>query len=97
MVFCGSALLHVAFDFPLHNYDARQHFWPLADWVILSPLSYWDNAHYGRIVGFLEGLACAVLLVVLWIRFKGPGARILVAGIGTLQRASRIIWSILLP
>ena len=26
---CGGALLHLAFDFPLHSEDARMHFWPL--------------------------------------------------------------------
>ena len=47
---CGAALLHLAFDFPLHNEDARRHFWPLTDWVWRSPLSYWDDDHHGAIV-----------------------------------------------
>lgn len=37
---CGAALLHLALDFPLHNDDARAHFWPLTNWKFISPVSY---------------------------------------------------------
>ncbi|MBT8389994.1 MAG: hypothetical protein KJP13_10130, partial [Altererythrobacter sp.] len=46
VAFCAAGLLHLALDFPLHTHDARQHFWPLTDWVFESPLSYWDNTAY---------------------------------------------------
>ena len=61
IAFCGAALLHLAFDFPLHNHDARQHFWPLTDWVFISPLSYWDSRHFGH---WIEPVEVAVALAI---------------------------------
>ena len=94
-VFCASALLHLAFDFPFHNDDARPHFWPLSDWVFESPLSYWDRAHHGTLVGAAEWIACAVCLVVLWIRFREPVARTMVASGMALQLAPVALWSMM--
>ncbi len=92
IAFTGSALLHLAFDFPFHHDDARPHFWPISDWVFVSPLSYWDRNHYGGIIGPLEAALCAVLCVVLWLRFKSPVARLMVFGIGALQIVPVFIW-----
>ena len=61
-----SILLHAAFDFPLHNDDAHRHFFPLTDWRFISPLSYWDSAHYGNWIRFVElalNVACLWLLL----------------------------------
>ena len=62
---CGAALLHLGFDFLLHNDDGRAHFWPLSNWVFQSPVSYWDPDHYGNIAGSIEValsvLCCGVL------------------------------------
>lgn len=77
-VFGAAAFLHLCFDFPLHNDDARQHFWPLTNWVFFSPISYWDSNHHGDIVSAAEIGMCLVLLTVLWNRFKGPLARTLI-------------------
>ena len=41
----ASALLHIAFDLPLHNHDAHVHFWPFTDRVVVSPVSFWEAAH----------------------------------------------------
>ena len=38
----SAALVHLTLDFPLHNDDARAHFWPLTNWKFTSPVSYWD-------------------------------------------------------
>lgn len=92
MVFAASALLHLAFDFPLHHDDGRAHFWPLSDWVFASPLSYWDRAAYGGIVGPLEMAACIVFLVLLFLRFDGWRARGVIAAAGALQLAPVFIW-----
>ena len=89
----GSALLHLALDFPLHHDDARRHFWPITDWVFESPISYWDPAHYGGIVGLIEAALVVVLLVVLWRRFQGAVARSVIVASGTLQVAPAIIWA----
>lgn len=45
---CLGALLHIAFDLPLHHDDGHRHFFPLTDWRFESPISYWDPAYYGQ-------------------------------------------------
>lgn len=80
--FAGSGLLHLAFDLPLHNEDARRHFWPISDWVFRSPISYWDPQRYGHVVGPIEMAVCVVLSVLLWRRFQGRVARgLILAGL----------------
>lgn len=74
-VFAAAALLHLACDLPLHNEDARPHFEPFSDWVFRSPVSYWDPARHGAIVGAAELAMCAILCLILWRRFGGAGAR----------------------
>ncbi len=92
VAFTGAALLHLAFDFPLHHDDARPHFWPVTDWVFESPVSYWDRNHYAGIVGPLEMLLCLALCAMLWRRFRDPVARgLIVLGAG-LQFAPVFIW-----
>lgn len=71
LVFALSGLLHLAGDLPLHAEDAHRHLWPLSDWRFISPVSYWDPAHYGRIAAPIEALFAAGLIVLLWRRFAG--------------------------
>ena len=92
-VFCGAALLHLAFDFPLHNHDARMHFWPLTDWVFISPLSYWDSRHYGGVIGPLEIILSLVACIVLWRRHYGTASRCAIAVAATAQIAPAFIWA----
>ena len=66
VVLALSLLLHLAFDLPLHNDDAHRHFFPFSDWRFISPLSYWDSAHHGNWVRWIElalNLACLWLLL----------------------------------
>ena len=72
-----AALLHVLFDLPLHADDAHRHFWPLSDWRFVSPVSYWDPAHHGRIAGLVEGAGGVALCVVLWRRHARRAVRAL--------------------
>ena len=95
MVFAGAGLLHLAFDFPLHHDDGRAHFWPLTTWIFESPLSYWDRRHHGQLVGALELVACLVLLVVLWRRFRGIPARFAVAGSAFALSGPTVLFSYL--
>lgn len=81
----GAALLHLALDFPFHHDDGRAHFWPLSNWIFESPLSYWDPAHFGQIVGPLEGFLCLWLCVLLWRRFRGWPARSMIAAGGAIE------------
>lgn len=69
-VLAGSALIHLVFDFLLHNDDARRHFWPISDWVFVSPFSYWDRNHHGNIIGLLELGVVFIMMLVLFRRFK---------------------------
>ena len=85
IAFAGAGLLHLAFDFPLHNKDARQHFWPISDWVFHSPLSYWNSQHFGRIIGLAELLVCAGLIILLLGRFRRLPARTAIAGLALLE------------
>jgi membrane-bound metal-dependent hydrolase YbcI (DUF457 family) len=78
IAFFGAGFLHLMCDFPLHNEDARRHFWPLSDWVFRSPFSYWDRDRHGDIIGTLEIALCVVLAVILWRRFTGWPARALI-------------------
>ena len=90
--FAGAALLHLALDFPLHHDDARPHFWPLSDWVFVSPFSYWDRRHFGDFIGPLEALLCILLVAVLLVRFRDWRSRTLILGIGALQVVPVFIW-----
>ncbi len=78
VAFFGAGLLHLAFDFPVHNHDARMHFWPLTDWVFISPLSYWDSQFHAGIVGRVELLLVFAAVVLLWRRFQHVPARVLI-------------------
>jgi hypothetical protein len=61
----ASAVLHIIMDFFVHSSDAYAHFWPLSNWKFESPLSYWNPAHYGNIVGTLDTVIVLLLLVYL--------------------------------
>lgn len=63
--FFVSMLCHALCDFPLHARDAHRHFFPLSNYRFISPWSYWDVQHHGRLVAFIECLvvlACAIEL-----------------------------------
>ena len=91
-VFSAAALLHLAFDFPLHHDDGRPHFWPVSDWVFESPVSYWDQAHHAGVIGPIEIAVSLVICVVLFLRFSGPWARLAVMGAAAVQVAPGLIW-----
>ena len=78
-VFCAAALVHLVLDLPLHHDDGHPHFWPFSDWIYASPVSYWDPAHHGALAGAVEVVLCLALGAVLWRRFRGLFARVLIA------------------
>jgi hypothetical protein len=58
---CLSAILHSLGDLPLHNHDAHRHFLPFSRYRLISPISYWDPRHYGRLIAWVEkGLVLAL-------------------------------------
>ena len=91
----GAALLHLAFDFPLHHDDGRAHFWPLSDWVFESPVSYWDPAHHGGAVAVIEFAACIGLCVLLWRRFPALWSRLGIVALMAAQAAPVVMWSLM--
>ncbi|QQA41611.1 hypothetical protein [Pelagovum pacificum] len=82
VLLAASALLHIAADIPLHAGDAHLHFWPLTDWRFVSPVSFWDADHHGRLVGTLEGVIFALAVAACW----GP--------VGRWRRAALVLLSL---
>lgn len=67
----GAALLHIAFDLPLHHDDGRAHFWPFSDWIFESPFSYWDHRHGADMVAPVAAVLSVICAVLLWMRRPG--------------------------
>lgn len=94
---CGAAILHIALDFPLHHNDGRAHFWPMTDWIFMSPVSYWDPAHFGNIVAPLEALCVLAACVFLWRRHISRWMRGLIFVLGAMQLVPVIAFAFLSP
>jgi len=92
VLFTLSALLHLALDFPLHHDDGRAHFWPLTTWVFQSPLSYWDPAHHGRLIGALEIALSLFFCGLLWRRFASPVMRAVISFAMLTQLLPGLVW-----
>ncbi len=56
MYFFYSVLGHALCDFPLHAEDAHRHLFPLSNYRFISPWSYWDPRHHGRVVALIEAV-----------------------------------------
>lgn len=95
-VFTGAALLHLAFDFPLHTHDARMHFWPLSDWRFESPVSYWDGRAHARIVEAIVMCLVLGLVVLIWRRFKTWVMRLTVAALVAMETLASGVWRLFL-
>lgn len=80
----SSALIHIAFDIPLHSDDAHRHFYPLTEWVFVSPVSFWDAAHFGQIVGVLEALLFAACFYMLWSKISSRVGKWCMAGFAVI-------------
>ena len=65
-LFAASALIHCVLDLLVHHDDGHRHFFPFCDFRFQSPVSYWDPARHGNIIGILEILLVFVLSVWLW-------------------------------
>lgn len=89
----GAALLHIGLDLPLHHDDGRAHFWPLTNWVFVSPVSYWDPAHYGGILTPIEIAVSWAACVVLWKRYLRWPMRVLIVLLAALQLPVAYGWA----
>ena len=64
---CG-ALMHTVVDIPLHVDDGPLLLFPLNwDWRFVSPVSYWDQEHYGREWSYFESaLDLLLIFYLIW-------------------------------
>ena len=92
VAFTGAAMLHLALDFPLHTHDARQHFWPISDWVFESPVSYWDSRAHAGIVGPVALSMSAGAVILIWRRVKSIWIRAFTGALFLMELASSGIW-----
>lgn len=69
LVFALAGFSQSLIDLPVHADDAHRHFWPLSNWRFISPISYWDPDHYGRIISPLDMLLGLGCIAILWRRF----------------------------
>lgn len=87
----GAGILHITLDLLVHNDDAYRHFWPLSDWKFVSPISYWDPSHYGRLVSVFDTMIIVGLLVWLGTKYTSVRARVLMGLVGTLYVVSQAL------
>jgi membrane-bound metal-dependent hydrolase YbcI (DUF457 family) len=79
LVFAASGLLHSLIDFLCHREDAHMSLWPVTRWKFMSPVSYYDPAHYGRWFSLFEAALGLVLSIVLLQRFNANLLRAVLA------------------
>ncbi len=77
--FALGVLLHSAADLLCHREDAHRHFLPLSSWRFVSPVSYWDPAHYG---GYFMVFETSLVLGCLWVLAGRHDSRVARVGIG---------------
>ena len=79
---CGSMLLHIAGDLPLHHDDAHRHFFPFSNWRFESPISYWDPNHYGHIFALFEILGVIISCILLFQTYDSWAGRLTLGLVG---------------
>ena len=92
IAFASAGLLHLALDFPLHTHDARQHFWPISNWVFESPVSYWDNSAHAGIVGPVALTLSGGALVWIWQQVGSLWIRLFACALFLMELMSSGIW-----
>jgi hypothetical protein len=82
-----SMVIHSLGDLPVHHDDAHRHFFPISDYRLISPISYWDPQHYGRIVAGVEVVAVWVGTAVSFpgvASSLGKGLMVTIAGLSAI-------------
>ncbi|MEL6802873.1 MAG: metal-dependent hydrolase [Bacteroidota bacterium] len=85
------SLFHSALDFFVHVNDAYRHFWPLSDWKFMSPISYWNPAYYGNIVGSVDTVVVFLLLYYLITHTKRRWVQKVIIANAVLYLAATIL------
>lgn len=81
----ASMVLHHLADLPLHHDDAHQHFWPFSSFRFISPISYWDVDHWGRLGSTIELALVLAAAVYLLPRLSSSISKSLLAAIVVLM------------
>ena len=68
------------------------HFWPISDWVFISPLSYWDSRAHADIIGPAALMLTLALTYLLVRRYSSWALRAFFALLAMLELASSGIW-----
>jgi hypothetical protein len=92
-LFFLSVGLHCVLDLLVHHDDAHRHFLPLTNWRFESPVSYWDPAHFGRMLAPLEA-AFAMIGAALLVRSREPLPVRWLAGSTLAAYAAALIFAI---
>jgi membrane-bound metal-dependent hydrolase YbcI (DUF457 family) len=85
--FAAAGFLHCCIDFCVHREDAHMHFWPLSRYKFMSPVSYYDPAHYGHFFGLFEAALGLVMSIVLMRQFSNIIVRVILVIVGLLYVA----------
>jgi len=72
-----SMCIHVLGDLFLHNDDAHRHLFPLSDYRLISPISYWDPVHYGHWGSFIELCTLSLAALFAWHHIRRKKWKIL--------------------
>ena len=83
-LFWASMLLHSLGDIFVHREDAHRHFYPLLDWQLISPVSYWDPNFHGDVFSVLEILMVGMVGIWIWRGANWVGTKIIVGSILTM-------------
>jgi hypothetical protein len=94
-VFAASASLHSAIDFLCHREDAHSHFLPFTSWKFISPVSYWDSAHYGDYFRIFEAILGLCMAIVLFRTYRNLIVRACVGLAGLLYIAVPLYFSLM--
>lgn len=76
IAFSASAFLHLITDFFLHREDGHAYFYPLSDYIFISPLSYWEQAYFALEVSAVILVLSFVLFALVMVKHKNLWARL---------------------
>ena len=79
-----SMIIHCIFDFFVHNDDAHRHFLPLTNYRFISPFSYWDPRHHGKLVALGELILLIGSSLYLYPNYSSWWIKISLLGFSTL-------------
>lgn len=91
----ASVALHALEDLPVHHDDAHRHFLPFSNFRFISPVSYWDEDHFGAIAGSTELLLMITASLYIFRRVRSRWTKGLLIVANALPLLSHLWFSIL--